>query len=824
MLRDVRLRLLPNVLDCLRWSPDGQLAVSASEDVIILVPKNGNTSGKRSHQFHHARANLRELMVNSMNDEIPPADAEIYSIGDEQGPGYAKQLAWSPLGTSKYRRCILAVLATNHQIRIFEPKDHPWSDWHLKHDLTLDIFDYEGWTSESSDETTSRLRSRTRAISWSPACHLFAARRCGESLIAAANENFEIVFFRVTHDYHSIVGYFTAAEGAGLQVGTGIQATWVNNLTWSLWRRAQEEGKNEAFLAYSFHGRVYMSRVTIGLDVDKKGNPSTNVSVGEETLVGKSMSDVHPVFAIAWADEEFNGLSILAYAVSKYIMIVAINTDGEIVSTREFVNGFVEPITGLCFTPSTNSSGVVLHAIAVNGQSQTVVYSPLSAALCDHNNISTCHTSGDIDQTDAHMPDSYPEDGEEEEALRAMATRWTNAISLRKQDFVNEYELSAANCRVYGIAPSPLGGVIAAACSFHPNDSLEYITASKENTRIVFGTHDGSEGVWKARGFLAGEEIDLSKMPNPIARASEALLLEAETLGDNREGILRDIRKSLDRFKGISWGLGSVSIPSEAVENTLSANILLQPSLNALRYSSCLEIIPDSNNFGLPLVPRENTEIVAHHINSILRAPRDETTARSTLSKRILYSVACIGILGLYNRRLVLEAARDALSWLSSVDETSTDNAGDAERTIDVITELQIVERRIADLDVIERGDDDGSGLATIREKDKLFTSKFEKCTLCKKGMVWEDLQVAECEGNHRFSRCALTFLPIKEPKLTKECTICSRTVLGDAVLEGDKMEMRARGHEGEKTLAEAVLTGLDICVHCGGRYWAKGS
>jgi hypothetical protein len=44
--------------------------------------------------------------------------------------------------------------------------------------------------------------------------------------------------------------------------------------------------------------------------------------------------------------QEFNGLSILAYAVSKYIMIAAINTDGEIVSTREFVNGFVEPITG----------------------------------------------------------------------------------------------------------------------------------------------------------------------------------------------------------------------------------------------------------------------------------------------------------------------------------------------------------------------------------------------------------------------------------------------------------------------------------------------
>lgn len=44
--------------------------------------------------------------------------------------------------------------------------------------------------------------------------------------------------------------------------------------------------------------------------------------------------------------QEINGLSILAYAVSKCVRIAAINADGEIVSTREFVNGFVEPITG----------------------------------------------------------------------------------------------------------------------------------------------------------------------------------------------------------------------------------------------------------------------------------------------------------------------------------------------------------------------------------------------------------------------------------------------------------------------------------------------
>lgn len=107
---------------------------------------------------------------------------------------------------------------------------------------------------------------------------------------------------RVTHDHHTIVGYFTAVGDAEMEGGAGVRATWMNNLSWSLWRPAKEEGKNEAFLAYSFRGKVFISTVTIGLSEDE-GNPSVNVSAGKGTFVGKSMSDVHPVFAVAWADE-----------------------------------------------------------------------------------------------------------------------------------------------------------------------------------------------------------------------------------------------------------------------------------------------------------------------------------------------------------------------------------------------------------------------------------------------------------------------------------------------------------------------------------------
>ena len=52
----------------------------------------------------------------------------MYSVGEEQGPGYAKEVVWSPLGGSRYLRCLLAVLATNHKTWIFEPVGHVGAD------------------------------------------------------------------------------------------------------------------------------------------------------------------------------------------------------------------------------------------------------------------------------------------------------------------------------------------------------------------------------------------------------------------------------------------------------------------------------------------------------------------------------------------------------------------------------------------------------------------------------------------------------------------------------------------------------------------------
>lgn len=529
-------------------------------------------------------------------------------------------------------------------------------------------------------------------------------------------------------------------------------------------------------------------------------------------------------------------------------------------------------LLGYCFTPSTSPSRVMLHLASSNGRTQIIDYTPTSGHMSEK---STSHiTEGAGDEQDVPTSDAPPGSREEEEELRAIASRWTNVLEERKQDYMAEHDLSTCTSRVYGIAASSVGGIIAVACSFHPNDSLQYITASKEMTKIVFGTHHGWEGAWQRRGLLAEPPSDEPRVPTPIEISSEAFLFEIECSGGRSAGIVDRIRKSLDKVHfrdGNGWDLESISIDGSGVDASLASNLLAKRELNALRYKCCLQTISDPANPRLSLLinapPKEYPEIIAHTICNILSVPRNSATENSNLSIRIIYSLACIGILGLYNSRPVVELARKTFLWLST------------KVKVDVRTELEISDRRISDLDVMERGEDDGSGLQEIRDRDKGFASRLEKCALCDQGMTWSDLRVAECSLGHRVSRCTLTFLPMKDYKLTKECMVCKRTVLSEAILAhevensaskndggdgggssgvGDEgmddgggnttstskagptfassSPSRRRGaaaaspsqggvvgRGGESTLAASILTGLDVCVYCGGRYWAKG-
>jgi len=116
---------------------------------------------------------------------------------------------------------------------------------------------------------------------------------------------------RITHDHCSIVEFF---KGIDLEIvrKVGLRETWVSCLAWSPWKRVRggDEGdnhKSKAFLAYGFRGKVYICPITVSLESGdyshSPGNHNLSAVAGNRLVVGNSISDVHLVSAITWAEE-----------------------------------------------------------------------------------------------------------------------------------------------------------------------------------------------------------------------------------------------------------------------------------------------------------------------------------------------------------------------------------------------------------------------------------------------------------------------------------------------------------------------------------------
>ncbi|KAI5813132.1 transcription factor IIIC subunit delta N-term-domain-containing protein [Pyronema omphalodes] len=774
MLKTVRLKLLPTVINCLSWSPEGALAIISGEDVVILYPKIPQAGQRVTKQnFHILRANMRQLIIDAMEEEIPPAPAPIYSIGEEQGPGYGRIIAWSPLGLSRYRKSLLAVVSTNYKIYIFEPVGRMSDDMRVVHDLTPMLADYDGLP--EGDEKVmekawrKRLRARCMGMAWSQAC-VTEGNRWGESLVALANDYLEIVLFRVSYDKKEIVGHFVPFAEENVAKYLGERLTHVSNIKWSPWVH-YEDKKYWAFLAYSWNGMIMVSTIT--MDMGDLNSPKIAVEGEPFGPIGKAISERHPVWSLAFVSEVIGDQIVLAYAVQTRSTIVTFGKDRQIKQTIDFKNDFLEPISGLAFAPSETPDTVILQTLTVKGRSQVITCtvsadiasSPISASTIQS---PAQDAAGDVSMTEV------PTD----EELRIQASTWPSVLAEMKQDYMEEYDIPCASIRGYGLAVSPLGGITAVVASLHPKDSLEYITGNNEKTSILFGTTPGSSGSWSRLSFYPN-----GKMPNPTTIATESMIQEAQALGEVYSNRIFTVTSA-----GVTEEFNPDAIKyteGEDVNEFLAKHVLLERTGNAHRYLSCLKLLEKR-----PLAIPENPYIIGASIITVLRAPRH--LCKDDQSKRILYSMACVGIMGLYRIPGILELSKQAFKWL---DEHTPED-------IDFNPELNII-------DIRTRKEE--PSVADIGSSG--FVSKFEKCRICAQGMIWRDLRIAECTNGHRFSRCAMTFLPITDPMATRECGVCCRMVLGS--------------HQEGVTrtgLLKAVWASWEACLHCGGRFWAEDS
>jgi len=98
-----------------------------------------------------------------------------------------------------------------------------------------------------------------------------------------------------------------------------------------------------------------------------------------------------------------------------------------------------------------------------------------------------------------------------EPARKQREQDWDYIIQEKKQDFIAEWDLNSATCKVWGIAKSPFSGIIAAVISLEPDDSLQYVTHSRETSRLIFGIRTKGEDLVE---MLYGQE----KLPPGLLR------------------------------------------------------------------------------------------------------------------------------------------------------------------------------------------------------------------------------------------------------------------------------------------------------------------
>ena len=82
--------------------------------------------------------------------------------------------------------------------------------------------------------------------------------------------------------------------------------------------------------------------------------------------------------------------------------------------------------------------------------------------------------------------------------------------------------------------------------------------------------------------------------------------------------------------------------------------------------------------------------------------------------------------------------------------------------------------------------------------------ASIETCRICDESILFESVKWAKCGSGHQFSRCALTFLAIQEPNISKQCGVCGAQCLNEWKLpelrgskEGEDVEMTDPSLEG---------------------------
>ncbi|KAB8256324.1 transcription factor IIIC subunit delta N-term-domain-containing protein [Aspergillus pseudonomiae] len=545
MLGPLELQLFPSCFNCISWSADGEIAVAAGEYVQILTPRHttekegGNGSGSQAATNTWNVTRIRtNVFTNGEWPIIHPQKRENFSIGPEQSITTVSGLAWSPPGLAKHRRCVLAVLTSSLLLSFYDisPQGR-WTRVAIVNDCLSSYF-----KSFVDDEELRLRKSNIRSFTWCPPLKVPIAEQHATSYTVPPPESrWGMHFLSVTNDDNDMI--LLQARRSTDPTSTSSYSFEVLSLT-SLDEHIENQHVQPASIfASALRARARASFMSPGPWVyqqtkDRDGVCSAigNVAV---TLGAKLKMVRHVITLIPDNDQASSAVNHMVQCVSEENisyggLLKSYHLTGPLhwLYTEEsseigLVVGSFAGLTTICFSraayqgvkaagkgnqvrelPFYESTGSDLGTDCPRHWEQT---SAMTVALDEATQMPILHL-GTVGGYTATMTLSGIQSSN-----GLSETPWKKQLDTIREQFDIARDLGGYTIsRTWGLAS--YNGLVVAAFTLHPGDTVEYRTSAEERTTLVF-SHANAELT----------EFDDLGFPYPLPdRSPEALRRQRE--------------------------------------------------------------------------------------------------------------------------------------------------------------------------------------------------------------------------------------------------------------------------------------------------------
>ncbi|KAF1983508.1 hypothetical protein K402DRAFT_163099 [Aulographum hederae CBS 113979] len=793
----------------LRWSEDCELAWATGDYVQIMIPKLRAKFDTAAPRSLDSAIDIISIRTNQFTElEYPlrrAASATFWSIGEEVSGSNAVAIEWSPAGLAKNKKCALGVLTSNLILSIWECNSRlPVArNWERKLCVNHVLREYylglrnpcRGQVQQDpiEDDEQLRRRQRVRSFAWSPPIRVSDKQHWSEHLLAVANDNLEIVLIRVQSPYTSVFGqswsgtvlkhFSVSTERNTVSTHARLydmeEAVWnrsfATNLSWSpSWK--VEDRIHVSVLTFSSFNSIIIQ--PLRLELTSTGGASLTLNL-EKPLETMSSFKGRLTGPMQWerVGPDSADFSLVAFAQDE-VKIATLSSErnqgseGWDMKWRSFDLGDQwDVVTG--FTLTRSLAGFVLH------------YTTHVSTIND-SSPSTIYFTPEWEKQDINRPPF-----------------WYDQIKGRQSLFSSKNKLHGhAVAKIWGLAASPFGDLVASCATLHPSKLMEYIIEAHDQCFIditrLSEPDAGRQSILPKKGG-ACQTQDVSK---------EAIMFNVKRwMSFNTEMVVLNPKKAMERIMTeiqscLCLPEGTEDESHEDYSIASWASLGLHPKENPAGQIKDVSQEFQSDPFRDSDQP---TPYDADQIASVLRNILLSGTAMriQRIESMISPLFPTLEQVDPSGAVVLSRIVRTTLDVPSAAFEWSKISRKIIARHKQVLTRLL----RMIDQDDSEYELEDCT----------------EECWVCGETGPFEEWEWFRCRNGHQFNRCGITFLSIQEPFVSRTCDFCGRQYLQRNYLErdeADEVDQPGNLPDGRRkaTLAELLLAACDLCLHCGGK------